>query len=41
LFFSILIPFVTEMIGTHRYKPLVIIIFAAVNVACGLSLAFL
>lgn len=41
LFFLTLVPFVTEMIGTYRYEPLVIVVFAAVNVACGLSLAAL
>ena len=41
LFFVTLVPFVTQMIGTYRYEPLVIVIFAAVNVACGLSLALM
>ena len=39
LFVVTLVPFVTKIIGTYRYQPLVIIPFAVVNVACGLSLA--
>jgi len=41
LFFLTLVPFVTEMIGTYRYEPMVMIVFAADNVACGLSLALM
>lgn len=41
LFFLTLVPFATKLIGTYRYEPLVMIVFAAVNVACGVSLAVL
>ena len=41
LFLVTLVPFVTDLIGTYRYEPLVMIIFAAVNMACSLSLVLL
>lgn len=41
LFLLTLIPFVTELIGTYRNEPLVIMIFAVANILCGLSLAWM
>jgi uncharacterized membrane protein len=36
-----LLPFTTQLIGTYRHEPLVIVIYGAVHVACGLSLALM
>ncbi len=39
LFILTLLPFTTQLIGTYRYQPLVIVVYGIVNVACSLSLA--
>jgi len=41
LFLLTLLPFTTQLIGTYRYEPRVIVIYGIVNAACGFSLAFM
>jgi uncharacterized membrane protein len=39
LFFLTLLPFVTQLIGTYRHEPKVMVVYGVVNTACCLSLA--
>jgi uncharacterized membrane protein len=41
LFVLTLLPFLTDLIGTYRNEPLVMVIYGAVNIACCLSLALM
>jgi uncharacterized membrane protein len=41
LFLLTLIPFTTQLIGTYRYEPLVIVVYGIVNALCGCALAFM
>ena len=41
LFFLTLLPFTTQLIGTYKNEPLVIVIYGAVHIACGCSLALI
>jgi uncharacterized membrane protein len=41
LFLLTLLPFATQLIGTYQYEPIVIVIYGAVNIATGCSLAFM
>lgn len=41
LFVLTLLPFTTQLIGTYKYEPLVMIIYGVVNIACSLALALI
>lgn len=41
LFLLTLLPFTTQLIGTYRNEPLVIVTYGAVHIACGCTLSFM